>query len=243
MRRRPLRSKLCRASGGVCIARFDHFCDWVNRPIGAGNHLLFLSFVGLQVLALLLWVCLGVALLRAGGAGGASLLHPPGSFVLILTAFALLVAASLSVLCLFQLRNVLWNLTTNEALNLSRYPHFWRGARRPDGSRRFSNPFDKGVWGNLVEFLGIGGRVEYVRLFPEGPSHGPGRAAGQRGRGRIRRGAGARAEGKDAEVEEEEEEEVMDVMVVPSGWSWSESDQVQHLLVPPALPFEMCYEM
>jgi hypothetical protein len=22
-----------RESGGVCIARFDHFCIWINRPV------------------------------------------------------------------------------------------------------------------------------------------------------------------------------------------------------------------
>jgi hypothetical protein len=49
MQRRPLRSKLCRESSGACIARFDHFCVWINRPIGVGNHVIFIVFTALQV--------------------------------------------------------------------------------------------------------------------------------------------------------------------------------------------------
>jgi len=55
-----------------------------------------------------------------------------------------------------------------------------------DGKRSFSNPFDKGLLGNLNEFFGLGGRVEYVRLFSEpqvvrvGEGGGGGGAVGRR---------------------------------------------------------------
>ena len=217
MLRRPLRSKLCRESGGVCIARFDHFCIWINRPIGAGNHLLFLSFVGLQTMSLAFFLLLTASLLSKHGDEGfwVSVLLPPRSGLLVLAVFGAVVLASLSFLLLFQVRNVLVNLTTNEFLNLERYPHFWRGAIGPDGKRTFSNPFDKGFVGNLTEFFGIGGRVEYVRLFSEA-----------RGPSWRRHADSKRNDSLDLEV-----------LVVPAGWSSGETETARW--VPPALPLTM----
>ena len=42
-------------------------------------------------------------------------------------------------------RLVYSNITTNEQINLHRYPHFWRGDR-------FSNPFDEDFCNNCTEF-------------------------------------------------------------------------------------------
>ena len=38
-------------------------------------------------------------------------------------------------------------MTTNERMNLSRYSHFHTGKRG-----KFSSPFDRGAWQNLVDF-------------------------------------------------------------------------------------------
>jgi len=226
MLRRPLRSKICRVSGGACIARFDHFCIWINRPIGAGNHLLFLTFVALQALALFLFLCLASSILRSTDGDSSWWMsvwwEPPRAGLLLLSLFALVVEALLLFLLLFQLRNVAKNLTTNEFLNMERYPHFWRGRLRADGKRSFSNPFDKGLVGNVNEFLGIGGRVEYVRLFSSGLMR-PGPRQWRR----------ATAEWKRDDTEEE-----LQVLVVPTGWSSGETEQGLRWL-PPALPFEM----
>ena len=35
--KRPLRSKYCGTSKGL-IAKFDHYCPWVNNAVGAKNH-------------------------------------------------------------------------------------------------------------------------------------------------------------------------------------------------------------
>ena len=37
MMKRPLRSKYDRFSKKL-IAKFDHYCPWVNNAVGAGNH-------------------------------------------------------------------------------------------------------------------------------------------------------------------------------------------------------------
>lgn len=35
--KRPLRSKYCGTSKRL-VAKFDHYCPWVNNAVGAGNH-------------------------------------------------------------------------------------------------------------------------------------------------------------------------------------------------------------
>lgn len=40
----PPRAHHCRTSGS-CVARFDHFCDWIDNSIGVANHKLFVLFL------------------------------------------------------------------------------------------------------------------------------------------------------------------------------------------------------
>lgn len=51
-----------------------------------------------------------------------------------------------------QVRNMAANLTTNERINRKRYP--WLNAFVPGGPP--FNRYDRGLWGNLVEFWGTG---------------------------------------------------------------------------------------
>ena len=48
MSRRPLRSKYSKVSKQL-IARYDHYCPWVNNTIGSGNHADFVKYLLLLV--------------------------------------------------------------------------------------------------------------------------------------------------------------------------------------------------
>lgn len=56
---KPMRSKHCNQCG-VCIARLDHHCTWINRCVGYGNHRIFFVFLLLHVAVLLGYVSLAM---------------------------------------------------------------------------------------------------------------------------------------------------------------------------------------
>ena len=51
------RSKYCTHLGFV-VARFDHYCIWLNNSIGFGNHRTFMLFLLAHLLTALLTVAL-----------------------------------------------------------------------------------------------------------------------------------------------------------------------------------------
>lgn len=56
---KPARSKHCSLCG-ICVARFDHHCIWVNNCIGWGNHKWFLSFLFMHQVLCIYGVYLGL---------------------------------------------------------------------------------------------------------------------------------------------------------------------------------------
>ncbi len=63
---RPSRAKHCPACG-VCVARFDHHCMWINGCVGARNLRWFLLFLGANVLLFGYGVYAGVCTMLARG--------------------------------------------------------------------------------------------------------------------------------------------------------------------------------
>lgn len=51
LHRRPLRAKHC-AELNACIAKFDHYCPFVNNAVGAENHHFFYGFLFFAVLSI-----------------------------------------------------------------------------------------------------------------------------------------------------------------------------------------------
>merc|ERR1712194_207614 len=52
----------------------------------------------------------------------------------------------------FQTFGITMNLTMNETMNIKRYPHFWRASDGAKDGASYSNPFDKGIIGNWMDF-------------------------------------------------------------------------------------------
>lgn len=168
--RKPVRSKFCSSSGYV-VARFDHYCIWLNTAIGFGNHRVFMMFLYSHIVANAIFIEILIrALSRRSERSGPAfvlgeLLSQEYFFVTFLLAYILIVTAGLLFLTVEQTSNILRNVTTNERINKSRYA--WM--KGPDG--RPFNRFDKGIIANVLDFLLIPGRsVDYYSIMDIPPA-------------------------------------------------------------------------
>lgn len=134
MVRKPVRSKYCSTSGFV-VARFDHYCVWLNTAIGYGNHRIFMVFLYTHVVANTCFLAMLIkALIRTNNKTGPAfvvgqLLSEKYFFVTVLLVYVMVVTAGLTFLMVEQTTNILRNVTTNERINQSRYA--WM--KGPDG--------------------------------------------------------------------------------------------------------------
>merc|ERR1712194_49658 len=146
---KDLRTKYCRQTH-TCIKEFDHYCIWLNRTIGRGNHRQFVVHTTIEVLTQLCHLYLILTILRPA----------PEKFTFQMGNMIMahvFTAPWMLMLVIQQLLNIGSNLTLNEKINLARYKHFWRDkitsdpAESPD--KVYRNPFHKGsVWLNYVDF-------------------------------------------------------------------------------------------
>merc|ERR1712194_516213 len=124
-----LRTKYCTKTGS-CVQEFDHFCVWMNSPVGRGNHRMFVihSFVQCAVLlagafANFMLACEVISLRRASGTGAFAITM---EFLLGRPLFSLVCAvyllglANVLPLVFDQLLGIFFNLTVNERINRNR---------------------------------------------------------------------------------------------------------------------------
>lgn len=161
--RKGLRTKYC-PSLGLCVDEFDHFCKFMNAPVGRGNHRLFMVHVGLQFFVLwchfLSCSCLCSQLyeerFEKDSRWAAAARDVMSERPLLMLAFWVDSAALIFVGYLFceQALDILQNWTHNERVNKQRYAHFWQGGQ-------LLNPFDKGsLWLNCLDFWWLRRRGE-----------------------------------------------------------------------------------
>lgn len=150
---RPLRSKHCKIAN-KCIYKFDHFCPYVYNTVGRDNYRYFFSLLVIHPPAYLGFLFTTYIAWRRGVEG---IQLTSGGLVLFL-AYSLLMFTLMLGLLSYHLRLVFRNLTTNEEINVYKYPYFWKGGAGITGSGGghvcdvYDNPFRCGnAWESLQE--------------------------------------------------------------------------------------------
>lgn len=182
---KPIRSKHC-SQCGVCIARLDHHCAWLNRCVGYDNHRSFLLFVAMHSLLLLAYVVLASLVIYYVVADSSSSKLswleiwdqiPPlisGHLLVILVLFwACACFVALSTMLQQHVRNLTKNLTINEEINWRRYPYLTAQKPAPGKAQssssepKIKNAFDRGFSKNVKEFFVHSGpdAVNYHKVF------------------------------------------------------------------------------
>ena len=136
---KPMRSKHCTVLKR-CVPMFDHYCPYLNNTIGGANYLSFMRFSFLGLVSSFLSVAGAVQYLL-----NVTMFNQLVWFYLVDMSMVLLTAISMNG---YHITLILKNLTTNEDMNKHRYTYLRRDMKK------IYNPFSRGPWGNVCEFIG-----------------------------------------------------------------------------------------
>ncbi|DAZ92463.1 TPA: hypothetical protein N0F65_012693 [Lagenidium giganteum] len=161
--RKPIRSKHC-SRCGVCVARMDHHCVWINRCVGFDNHRLFVVFLVLHCIIIAGFVALSIltlvdVIVHDGKKPASAMdvwIKIPGLvdnhlLVLVVLGWGFPAFFALTIMLKQQLENAAKNMTVNEAINWRRYAYL-NGSGEPNSPSKMKNVFDRGPCANLSEF-------------------------------------------------------------------------------------------
>jgi len=162
------------------VEEYDHYCFWLGKPVGRGNHRLFLILMPIQALAALSHLSMSVHL--ALDELQQKEFDPAIFIFLMIVRLPILSGISMitfifgfAVLfqCGMQLKLVLLNLTVIEALNYHRYDHFFVLSKRK-ADVVFRNPFDKGsILRNAFDFWWSRRRSDFGPPRPDAQDYVP----------------------------------------------------------------------
>lgn len=158
--KKPIRSKYCSQSCLV-IARFDHFCVWLNQSIGYNNHRLYIMFLISLTTTTISFLVLSLRgltnELRDKSNPIELLLNNKFFFITILNICIIIISFGLILLLFDQLYNIAINITTNERINRNKYYYL----------KNNNNPFDKGILINYCEFFRLNSKykIDYMKLY------------------------------------------------------------------------------
>jgi hypothetical protein len=154
---RPARSKHCRATG-ACVARYDHWCLWINNAVGLLNTRWFLLFLAMATAVATYATLLAAAAIAADVRRRRSRPAPWRVLAQIVAvhyrgaagaaAFSAAAAYMVAGFLALHLWRVATGVTTNEAFK-------WRELRQEAGRGAAlpRNAYDRGVARNFAEVL------------------------------------------------------------------------------------------
>mmetsp|Transcript_130 Transcript_130/g.383 ORF Transcript_130/g.383 Transcript_130/m.383 type:complete len:400 (-) Transcript_130:39-1238(-) len=174
---KPARSKHCGLCG-ICVARFDHHCIWINNCVGVGNHKWFLGFLFWHTVLCLYGASLGTLILydivesqklleavfvdpvtkeRHTATKTIVLQYLLGkeAMVIFVTILAMVMGLVLAGFLLWHLNLVRMGMTTNE---LSKWNYIvWalkqEGDEGKQRAKELRNVYNKGAVANYKEVL------------------------------------------------------------------------------------------
>jgi len=158
MMKRPLRSKYDRFSKKL-IAKFDHYCPWVNNAVGAGNHKFFVQYLLLLVLNLgwsawaigKYWSSPNGCDVDWSASGAMMKSFRCSGWITWVFANDVLYLVWVFMLLMTQLYFVIWKgITTNEQMRAGRYSYL-----TVEFGSIIHNAFDRGAFQNFIDFFEI----------------------------------------------------------------------------------------
>jgi len=149
---KPERAHHCKISG-TCVLKFDHYCPWINGPVGLHNERYFTLFmvylaVGLGCVVVWAWK----PMLRSVFDHRTPWPHyTPRACTLMLWILAVALGLAIVIMALWQL----WSIGRGETSVEANDNDFYRSLAKARG-HVYINPFDLGWRNNLRFFFGIG---------------------------------------------------------------------------------------
>eukprot|EP00300_Choanocystis_sp_HF-7_P019328 c20303_g1_i2.p1 GENE.c20303_g1_i2~~c20303_g1_i2.p1 ORF type:complete len:624 (+),score=133.22 c20303_g1_i2:255-1874(+) len=137
---------------GCRVARYDHFCIWLQLPVGYKNHTEFMYFMVIHIVSQLLHMVVVYRVVRETDALHLDLLwrHKAVTMVVGYMGFNLLALGATVMTLVIHVEMMFNNWTSHERGHASRLWYF---------SHPRLHPFNRGVRGNLSEFCSMGSKT------------------------------------------------------------------------------------
>ncbi|KAF9122598.1 hypothetical protein BGW39_009635 [Mortierella sp. 14UC] len=147
-----------------CILKYDHHCPWIHNCVGHFNHRYFLMFLTYLTTACVYFVYMGIGPFMLMVESEENPAMWPYRMPQGIVAFSEVLACAIG-LAVGGMGCWHWYLTLTAQTTLEQYNNSYiKGICKKKGDR-FSNMYDFGVVGNLLDFFNVGRRGPWYTAF------------------------------------------------------------------------------